>query len=384
MPNRHLPFRTLAAVAFAMATLSSVAIGQSAEGRVHGVVADESGGVLPGVTVAATAANGTVLAAEVTNDVGRYAFALPAAPVALTFSLEGFSPATVDVDVAAGEDVRVAAQQLALAPRAETVVVRADPHVDIAPAPARPSLPPPPPPPVVIPVPAHDHDSICGPAKADASPESFGTVLSQSSAYEHEHDNSLFARNDQIVVDGGTQNGLAVGQNVVARRSYRPTPDMRSAIGEHTAGVLQIVSASDESSIAVVIYTCDEIMRGDRLAAFTPEPVRAPEPAGTPAFDEAAQILFADAGQLLGAPRRFMVIDRGADQAIHPGQRLTLFRRESRGERKPIVVGDAVVVAVRRDSATIRVDRVNDAIAFGEFAAPQRKAEPAPASARHQ
>ena len=105
MPNRHLPFRTLAAVAFAMATLSSVAIGQSAEGRVHGVVADESGGVLPGVTVAATAANGTVLAAEVTNDVGRYAFALPAAPVALTFSLEGFSPATVDVDVAAGEDV---------------------------------------------------------------------------------------------------------------------------------------------------------------------------------------------------------------------------------------------------------------------------------------
>src|SRR5207248_2497175 len=174
MPNRHLPFRTLAAVAFAMATLSSVAIGQSAEGRVHGVVADESGGVLPGVTVAATAANGTVLAAEVTNDVGRYAFALPAAPVALTFSLEGFSP-----------------------------------------------------------------------AKVDASPESLGTVLSQSSTYEHEHDNSLFAKNDQIVVDGGTQNGLAVGQNVVARRSYHPTPDMRSAIGEHTAGVLQIVSASD-------------------------------------------------------------------------------------------------------------------------------------------
>jgi Carboxypeptidase regulatory-like domain len=377
MPNPHLPFRTLAAVAFTIASLSSVAIGQSAEGRVHGVVADESGGVLPGVTVAATAPDGTVVAADVTNNVGLYALALPAAPVALTFSLEGFSPATVDVDVAAGEDVRVAAQRLAVAPRSETVVVHGDPKVDIVSAPARPSLPPPPPPPAVNPVPEHDHDSICAPAKADASPESLGTVFSQSSNYEHEHDNSLFATNDQIIVDGGTQNGLTVGQNVVARRSYRPTPDMRTAIGEHTAGVLQIVSATEQSSVAVVIYACDEIMRGDRLAAFAPEPVRAPEPAGTPAFDDAAQILFADAGQLLGAPRRFMVIDRGADQAIHAGQRLTLFRRGTRGEHTPTVVGDAVVVAVRHDSATIRVERVNDAVAFGDLAAPQRAAESA-------
>jgi len=118
-------------------------------------------------------------------------------------------------------------------------------------------------------------------------------------------------------------------------------------------------------------------MRGDRLAPFTPEPLRAPEPAGAPAFDEAAQILFADSGQLLGAPRRFMVIDRGADQAIRAGQRLTLFRREARGDRKPIVVGDAVVVAVRHDSATIRVERVNDAIGFGDWAAPQRRPESA-------
>jgi len=383
MPNRH-PFRSVAAVAFAIASLSTIAAGQSAEGRVHGVVADESGGVLPGVTVAATAADGTVLAADVTNDVGRYALAVPAAPVALTFSLEGFAPSTVGVDVAAGADVRLEAQRLALAPRSETVVVRGDRQPDVVAAPERPALPPPPPPPVVAALPDHDHDSICGPAKADASPESLGTVFSQSSSYEHEHDNSLFAKSDQIIIDGGTQNGLTVGQNVVARRSYRPTPDMRVAVGEHTAGVLQIVSATEQSAVAVVVYACDEIMRGDRLAAFTPEPLRAPEPAGEPAFDEAAQILFADAGQLLGAPRRFMVIDRGADQAIHPGQRLTLFRRESRGERKPIVVGDAVVVAVRSDSATIRVERVNDAIAFGDFAAPQRSAAPAPASARQQ
>ena len=113
-------------------------------------------------------------------------------------------------------------------------------------------------------------------------------------------------------------------------------------------------------------------MPGDWLAAFAAEPVRAPEPVGTPAFDDAAQVLFADEGQLVGAPRRFMVIDRGRESRVHAGQRLTLFRRERRGERRPVVVGDAVVVAVRDDSATIRVEAASDTIEFGDWAAPQR------------
>ena len=112
-------------------------------------------------------------------------------------------------------------------------------------------------------------------------------------------------------------------------------------------------------------------MRGDRLAAFSPEPVRAPEPDGTPAYDNAARILFADAGQLVGAPRRLMVIDRGTDHGLRAGQRLTVFRRSLHGSA-PSIVGDAVVVAVRIDSATIRIERAIDAISLGDLAAPAR------------
>ena len=66
----------------------------------HGVVADASGGVLPGVTVVAASEDGRVLATGVTDEVGRYAFdALPAASVRLTFQLEGFSTAIVDVTI---------------------------------------------------------------------------------------------------------------------------------------------------------------------------------------------------------------------------------------------------------------------------------------------
>src|SRR5258708_40012852 len=113
-------------------------------------------------------------------------------------------------------------------------------------------------------------------------------------------------------------------------------------------------------------------MGGDRVAAFSPEPVRGPEPDGTPGYDNAARILFADAGQLVGAPRRLMVIDRGSDHGIRAGQRLTVFRGSRHGSA-PSVVRDAVVVAVRIDSATIRIERASDVIALGDFAAASRE-----------
>ena len=103
-----------------------------------------------------------------------------------------------------------------------------------------------------------------------------------------------------------------------------------------------------------------------------------------PAYDDAARILFADVGQLGGAPRRLMVIDRGIDNSIRVGQRLTLFRRLRSGTDAPLVVGDAVVVAVRIDSATIRVERATDVISSGDWAAPQRyPAAPSAATNAH-
>ena len=182
----------------------------------------------------------------------------------------------------------------------------------------------------------------------------------------------LYAMGDELLIDGGRLNGLEVGRNLVARRYYSVSGIADGAAkGEHTAGLLQIVAAGDDTSTGVVVYACNELMEGDFLASFNPEPLRAPEPAGPPDYDDAARILFADAGQMLGAPGRLMVIDRGGDYGIRAGQRLTIFRRVDRSTR-PAIVGDAVVVAVRADSATIRLGRVNDAIAVGDWAAPHR------------
>jgi hypothetical protein len=374
----HVPELTLAAVALlALCWTPASSSADAAQGRVRGAVTDGSGGVLPGVTVVAASADGVVIAATVTNAVGGYAFgALPAGPVRLTFQLEAFATAAVAVAVRPGIESLVMAR-LELAPMSETVVVHGH-----APDPPDRRLPPTPPPPVATPVARHDRESICGPAKPGATAEAFGTILS----LRHETERGLYSKDDELVIDGGTLNGLDVGRNLVVRRYYHVSGvDGAAGTGEHTSGLLQIVAADEHTSRAVVVYACDEMMRGDFLASFHPEPMRIPDPVGIPAYKDAARILFADAGQMLGVPGRLMVIDQGSEHGIRAGQRLTLFRRQAHGANTQSVVGDAVIVAVRTDSATIRVERVTDAISFGDWAAPQRRSPVAsPSAARVQ
>jgi hypothetical protein len=175
------------------------------------------------------------------------------------------------------------------------------------------------------------------------------------------------------VISGGTRNGIEVGRNLVVLRYFRANSKGAkiAEMGEHTAGLVQIVAATEDAATAVVVHACNELRPGDLLASFTPEFVRPAEAAGAPLYDDAARILFADAGQLLGAPRRLLVIDRGSEQGLTAGNRLTLFRRNAESTR-PAVVGEAIVISVRPNSATIRVVSASDAIEFGDWAARQR------------
>ena len=353
-----------------LATLTLLVIGpviaaqQPAPGVVGGEVTDSSGGALPGVTVVATSADGRLLATAVTDGSGGYVLrGLPAGSTTLTFQLEGFARVAVALAVRPGAESRVV-ERLELAPISETVVVHAPPAAEAPPVRIVRPLPPPP---VVTPVPAHDRDSVCGPAKPGALPESLGTINSR----RDEGQGGLYTTGAQLAIAGGLHDGLVVGRNVVVRRYYHARGAASAdAIAEHSAGLLQIVAAGERSSLAVVVYACDELKNGDFLAAFAPEPIRDPDPLGTPAYADAARILFADDGQTLGAPRRLMVIDQGTERGTRIGQRFTLFRHGIRAGKRE-VVGDAIVVAVRTDSATIRIDHVTDAITPGDWAAPQ-------------
>jgi hypothetical protein len=187
---------------------------------------------------------------------------------------------------------------------------------------------------------------------------------------------AMFATRDELMIEPGVVNRLNVGDNFVVRRRY-PTPltdnQRRVTMGEHSAGLLQIVEADGPMAAAVVIYACDEMTIGDYLAPFRPESIPATHQKDAPAFDGPARLLFGAAGQMLGSTNRLLVIDHGARDGVLIGQRLTIFRR-SAAVPTPIVLGDAVVVAVRRASATIRVERATDVLFLGhdgDWVAPQ-------------
>lgn len=366
MPVARLRITVLLILALTTLAAAGTIAAQSPSGGVRGSVVDSSDGVLPGVVVVAVSAEGRPLGSAVTDARGEFAFdGLAAGNVSLSFQLSGFEPAVASVTVQTGAPAtyRRTVHRLALQTLAESVTVRG----------AAP-LPPPPPPPVVQPVPDHDQVAVCGPSLADAPVPSLGTIRSR-------HDDEtkvLFASGDQLLIDGGATTGLAVGQNFVVRRRY-PT-SLRFGrnvivVGEHSSGLVQLVDVEADVSTAVVVYACDEMMRGDYLSVFEPEPVRVPEPVGAPMFDRAARILFADEGQPLGVPGRMLVLDRGSRDDVRVGQRMTIFRRSRFRDARPLVVGDAVVVAVRKASATIRIERATDVIFFGDngdWAAPQR------------
>jgi Fe2+ transport system protein FeoA len=117
------------------------------------------------------------------------------------------------------------------------------------------------------------------------------------------------------------------------------------------------------------VYACAEFFAGDGLVPFEPLPVLTADGAGDPQFDDPAHVVFGELGRATATANQLMVIDRGYSQGVVRGQRITLFRRSAATGGPVIRIGDGVVVAIRPQSATIRIDRSNDAVEAGTLVA---------------
>ena len=104
-----------------------------------------------------------------------------------------------------------------------------------------------------------------------------------------------------------------------------------------------------------VVYACGEIVVSDTLEKYVPQPAFFAVGAGA-SFDEPARITLGENGRQTAATGQMMVIDRGIMQGVQRGQRLTIFRRAPGSYDTNIAIGDGVIIAVRADSATMRID----------------------------
>jgi hypothetical protein len=358
---------TIAAVMACCAALAA----QSNLARVTGQITDGSGLALPGVTITLTSQTSSQQnPVEMTTEAkGNYSspWVVPG-EYTVTFAMAGFDSRSVgSVLLRAGETLRLD-QQLSVAAVKETVEVVAP--LLPPPAPAKPL--PPPARPHANPVDKEILASVCGPRESTDLSLAIGHIAGRSDDTHR----ALIGPGDIVQLDAGEDNGLEKGQNLVVRRRF-PTgdpyaPKKLATFGEQTGGLIQVVEVQPASAVAIVVHLCSELVAGDSVEPYQPQLAVASRTDGTPRFDTPAKIILGEYGQTIAAAQQMMVIDQGIMQGVESGQRLTIFRRVAGDHSPTVTIGDGVIVAVRSDSATFRIERATDAVTVGDFVAIHR------------
>jgi len=323
-----------------------------------GTVLDESSGALPGVTVTVQPPSGAPIVVY-SDGSGRYLTPFLAPGIyTISFALSGFETKSVaNVSVGAGQTI-VLDSKLALAGFGETVEV-------VAPAP-KPPAPPKPPRPKPVP---EILASVCGPREAPPFSLSVGRVMPSD-----DHGRELFGPGDVLTIDAGQQQGITVGQNLVIKRRFQTdlsVPKKMALFGEQSAGLAQIVETRASSSTALLVYVCGEVFAGDSVERYAPQPAFFTVADGEPHYDDPAKITIGEHNQMAASEGQLIVIDRGIMKGVQRGQRLTIFRRKA-SDAPPIAIGDGLVIAIRADSATVRIERSTDAVMIGDLVALHR------------
>jgi hypothetical protein len=214
-------------------------------------------------------------------------------------------------------------------------------------------------------------DIACGPRAALVQPEIELTLIGAK-----EEPAGLFAPYHGLIVNGGTDEGVKIGQEYYVRRVVTPMDrgmvKPGDLIGIHTVGWIRITEAQEDRAIATTVHACDGFQPGDYLEPYTPPPP-VPKPLdGKPDFEMPGRVVFGDERRAMGAGSNLMVIDLGTDNGIKPGQQFTVFRRTHDGTGPIVSVARGTAVAVSTESSMVRLDGARDAVYAGDFVAVHR------------
>ncbi len=205
----------------------------------------------------------------------------------------------------------------------------------------------------------------------------------------YERGRLLFGPNDTLIIGAGTRQGLRSGQEYLVRRvvndQFTPMTAASVLVSIHTAGRIRVTDARDEMSIASVTQACDGVMTGDYLEPFTETAVTTAIEGGTPDYSHPAQLVLADERRQTGVTGDLMLIDRGGDDSVRAGQRLTIFRQTGfalsqagyssmpmpkvSGNGPILNVGEATVLNVRPKTSLVRIDTARDVVYIGDMVA---------------
>jgi hypothetical protein len=194
---------------------------------------------------------------------------------------------------------------------------------------------------------------------------------------------------DLITINGGSDNGVEVGQEYFVRRMQ---PGRASRVSRanpaalQTTGWVRVYAVDKRMSLVIVTHACDTLDIGDYLEPYVePQVSIADANPPKPQRENYGHIMLGADRRTIFAQGDFFVIDRGSDHGITLGERVIIYRDKRKLEEankssesllpKGIVpeflydLGEAVVVDVKPEMSTLRVTLARDAMLAGDYVA---------------
>ncbi len=180
------------------------------------------------------------------------------------------------------------------------------------------------------------------------------------------------APGDLVTINAGTRQGIAVGQEYYTRRPLVMTPGKVSRSNPatiRTTGWIRVWAVDEDMSLATISNACETVDTGDYLEPFVLPTVPTPSTAtGKPERGNYASVLSGQDRRTAFGVNDYLLIDRGSSQGVSLGARFVLYHDQRVPKNFLFEIGEAVVVNVQSDTATLRVVRAIDAIAAGDYA----------------
>jgi hypothetical protein len=226
----------------------------------------------------------------------------------------------------------------------------------------------------IVPLSPEDTATACAPTLAmTAVPDSALRIIGAQDTV----DRNLFGVRDLVIVNGGTQAGVQVGQDYFIRRAHRfgrkPAADAPRTIV--TAGWLRIVALNETTAVARIDSVCDSVQSGDYLEAFAPPARVAAGPQGAPFstldFSSLARVMYGTEARRLADAGAFMLLERG-NAPLAVGSQVAVYR-DLRAAGVPLTaVAEGVIVAVSSGTPVMRITSSRDAVQSGDYVVPRK------------
>jgi hypothetical protein len=200
----------------------------------------------------------------------------------------------------------------------------------------------------------------------------------------------VYGPGDLVTINGGSDNGIEVGQEYYVRRLQAPrgTSISRTTPASiRTAGWVRVYAVDKTMSLVTISHACDVIDVGDYLEPFSlPQPPTPDANPPRPQRENYGHVLIGTDRRQVFAKNDFFTVDRGSDHGVTIGARFVIYRDKRRMETQHMSaikdlpneivtpeflfdLGEAVVVDVKPEISTLRALSSRGAIQSGDYVA---------------